>query len=64
MKALRGMADRSTISDHVLLLADRNYESCNNLAHLEKRGWKYVIRLRERASTFGSSACRPTVDKR
>lgn len=54
LKALRGMADRSTISDPVPpMLADRNYESCNNLAHLEKRGWKYVIRLRERASVSG-----------
>lgn len=51
MKALRGMADRSTISDPVLLLADRNYESYNNLAHLG--GWKYAIRLRERAFVSG-----------
>lgn len=55
LKALCQMADRSPISDPVLLLADRNYEAYNNLAHLEKRGWKYVIRLRDkgRASVGG-----------
>lgn len=54
-KALCHMVDRSPIADSVLLLADRNYESYNNLAHLEKRGWKYVIRLRDkgRASVSG-----------
>ena len=52
-KALCEMADRSQISDPVILLADRNYASLNNLAHLENRGWKYVIRLKERPSVFG-----------
>lgn len=55
LKALCGMVDRSTISGPVLLLADRNYESYNNLAHIEKKGWKYVIRLRDqgRSSVAG-----------
>lgn len=48
LKALCKMVDRSPISGPVLLLADRNYEAYNNLAHLEKRGWKYVIRLRDK----------------
>lgn len=54
-KALCELADRSPITGPVLLLADRNYESYNDLAHLEKRGWKYVIRLRDqgRASVSG-----------
>ena len=29
----------------VTLLADRNCESCNNLARLEKRNWNYLIRI-------------------
>ena len=33
----------------MILLADRNYESCNNLAHLEKRNWNYLIRIRDKA---------------
>ncbi len=47
-KALCEMAERSGIADSVILLADRNYEACNNFAHLEKRGWKYLIRLKDR----------------
>ena len=35
-RALCQMAGRSRVSGKVILLADRNYESCNNLAHLEK----------------------------
>lgn len=52
-KALCEMIDRSQISEPVILLADRNYASLNNLAHLENRGWKYVIRLKERDSALG-----------
>ena len=54
-KALCEMADRSSIDGPVLLLADRNYESYNTLAHLENRGWKFIIRLKDkgRASVSG-----------
>ena len=47
--ALCQMTDRSRVSGKVILLADRNYESCNNLAHLEKRNWNYLIRIRDKA---------------
>jgi len=55
-KALCQMADRSRISGKVILLADRNYESCNNLAHLKRRGWNYLIRVRDkgRAIAYGT----------
>lgn len=36
--ALCAMVDRSFVSGPVILLADRGYEACNNLAHLEKKG--------------------------
>ena len=49
--ALCQMVDRSRISGKVILLADRNYESCNNLAHLEKQGWNYLIRVRDQRRT-------------
>ena len=63
-KALCEMTDRSRISEPVILLADRNYASLNNLAHLENRGWKYVIRLKERDSVFGVKLpCFPEFDK-
>ncbi len=47
-KALCQMAERSGIAGPVILLADRNYEAYNNFAHLEKGGWKYLIRLKDR----------------
>ena len=34
------MVDRSPLPGSVLLLVDRNYESYNNMAHLEEKGWK------------------------
>lgn len=54
-KALCQMAERSPVSGKVILLADRNYESCNNLAYLEKKGWNYLIRIRDkgRAMAYG-----------
>lgn len=55
-KALCQMVERSVIPGKTILLADRNYESCNNLAHLEKRGWNYLIRIRDkdRAVAYGT----------
>ena len=55
-KALCRMAERSRISGKVILLADRNYESCNNFAHLERQGWNYLIRIRdkERSIAYGT----------
>ena len=46
--ALCAMVDRSSVSSPVILLADRGYEACNNLAHLERKGWNYLIRLRDK----------------
>ncbi len=53
--ALCAMMDRSALSGPVILLADRGYEACNNLAHLERKGWNYLIRLRDknRAVAYG-----------
>lgn len=51
-KALCEMAGRSSVSGPAIVLADRNYSSLNNLAHLENRGWNYVVRLKERGSVL------------
>lgn len=45
-KALTEMVDRSGL-DHVILLADRGFEGYNNLAHLQEKGWYYVIRIKD-----------------
>ena len=46
-KALVDMVDRSRIADNIIIIADRAYECYNNLAHIEKKGWKYLIRLKD-----------------
>ena len=46
-KALTDMADRSNILGNVIVVADRGYESYNVFAHIEQKGWKYVIRVKD-----------------
>ena len=45
--ALVSMVDRSEIQEPVILTADRGYESYNTLEHIARKGWKYLVRLRE-----------------
>lgn len=45
--ALVEMVCRSGIKDPAIIVADRNYESYNTLEHIARKGWKYLIRLRE-----------------
>ncbi len=59
-KALREMAENSKVSEPVILLADRGYESYNNFACLEKRGWKYLIRLRDRHRKYAYGVALPS----
>lgn len=49
-KALAKMVDRSSIGDKVILMADRGYESYNNFAHIERKGWNYLIRVKDLGS--------------
>lgn len=46
--ALEQMTDRSSVPK-AILIADRNYEAYNGIAHIEKKGWKYLIRIRDTA---------------
>ena len=46
--ALVQMTDRSSIPK-AILIADRNYEAYNGIAHIVKKGWKYLIRIRDTA---------------
>lgn len=43
---LVNMIDRSELMN-VLLIADRGYESYNVLAHLQEKGWKFLIRVKD-----------------
>ena len=46
-RALTDMTDRSDISGDVVVVADRGYESYNVFAHIEQKGWKYAIRVKD-----------------
>ncbi len=45
--ALATMVDRSPIKGKVIVTADRGYESYNNFAHIARKGWNYVIRVKD-----------------
>lgn len=48
--ALIDMVEKSAISDDVILIADRGYESYNVFAHIQEKGWKYIIRVKDKNS--------------
>lgn len=50
-RALTDMVDRSCIKDNVIVIADRGFESYNCFAHIEKKGWNYVIRVKDTNSS-------------
>ncbi len=50
-KALTDMVDRSRINGNVIVIADRGYECYNNFAHIERKGWNYLIRVKDIGSS-------------
>ncbi len=56
-RALTSMIDRSRITGHVIVIADRGYESYNNLAHIERKGWNYLIRTKDMKVTAFFPEC-------
>ena len=46
-QALTDMVDRSDIKEQTIVIADRGYESYNVFEHIEKKGWNYVIRVKD-----------------
>ena len=42
------MVDRSELTEPVILIEDRGYEAYNNMANIEQRGWKYLIRVKDK----------------
>ena len=45
-RALQTMVERSNIPK-ALLIADRGYESYNNMAHIQGKGWFFLIRIKD-----------------
>ncbi len=46
-KALIDMVERSRIEEKTIIIADRGYESYNAFEHIAKKGWNYVIRVKD-----------------
>lgn len=59
--ALTDMVDRSDV-DKALLLADRGYEAYNNLAHIQEKGWFFLIRIKDGAAGIASGLTLPAAD--
>ncbi|WP_312832139.1 IS4 family transposase [Sedimentibacter saalensis] len=51
VQALIDMVDRSDIKEQTIVIADRGYESYNVFEHIAKKGWYYVIRVKDIKST-------------
>ena len=58
-KALCDMVDRSDIQK-AIVLADRGYESYNDLAHIQEKGWNYLIRVKNCTSGICSGLDLPS----
>lgn len=59
--ALTVMVDRSPIKK-ALLIADRGYESYNNLAHIQEKGWSFLIRIKDGTTGISSGFVLPKTD--
>ena len=57
--AVVSMIDRSVLPN-VLLIADRGYESYNVLAHLQEKGWKFLIRVKDGGGGIASGLDLPS----
>ncbi len=49
------MVDRSKI-ENALLIADRGYENYNLMAHIQEKGWFYLIRIQDVVNSRGIAA--------
>ena len=50
-RSLADMVDRSSIKQPSIIVADRGYESYNVLAHIQEKGWYFLIRVKESSSS-------------
>ena len=60
IRLLQEMVDRSTIPE-ALIIADRGYESYNSMAHIQEKGWYFLIRIKD---GHGSIKKQPGTSKR
>ncbi|MEE1528259.1 MAG: IS4 family transposase [Blautia sp.] len=45
--ALIKMIERSNLTGKIIVTADRGYEAYNNMAHIQEKGWFYLIRIKD-----------------
>ena len=60
--ALQEMVDKSNIRK-ALLIADRGYESYNNMAHIQEKGWYFLIRIKDGKTGIKDGLELPKVDE-
>lgn len=51
LQALTDMVDRSDIKEQTIVIADRGYESYNVFEHIAKKGWNYIMRVKDIGSS-------------
>lgn len=54
-KSLCAMVDRSSL-EKALILADRGYENYNLMAHIQQKGWFFLIRIQDVLTSRGIAA--------
>ena len=59
--AVQEMVDNSTIRK-ALIIADRGYESYNNMAHIQEKGWYFLIRIKDGVTGIKNGLDLPTSD--
>lgn len=60
--ALQQMIDRSNIKN-ALIIADRGYESYNNMAHIQESGCFFLIRIKDGKNGIKNGLVLPTTDE-
>lgn len=60
--ALQEMVDRSSIPT-ALVIADRGYESYNNMAHIQEKGWFFLIRIKDGKTGIKDGLALPNQDE-
>lgn len=46
-RSLADMVDRSSVKQPAIIITDRGYESYNVLAHIQEKGWFFLIRIKD-----------------
>ncbi len=60
--ALQEMVDKSDIPK-ALVIADRGYESYNNMAHIQEKGWFFLIRIKDGSAGIKGGLELPNTDE-